>query len=168
MILRPNLDELVNKLNEAKKEGIDVILCTTANIGWVEEFFNLKPEFKDLFNKVYTRDNENEWRNYSANDYPFEYDAKFANINIEYMKPVTTFGYDSILFIDDNRIEGLRLKLLFDITDNRLNKDVTYFSALGFKGDTKNDVGCHIMCLAIDDFIKKEFKRGFCNLDKEI
>ena len=41
MILRPNLDELIDKLKEVKKHGIDVILCTTARDSWVERFLYL-------------------------------------------------------------------------------------------------------------------------------
>ena len=51
MILRPNLNILINKLQEVKKQGIDIILFTTARNEWVERFFKLKPEFKLLFNK---------------------------------------------------------------------------------------------------------------------
>ena len=50
MILRPNLNILINKLQEVKKQGIDIILFTTARNEWVERFFKLKPEFKLLFN----------------------------------------------------------------------------------------------------------------------
>ena len=48
------------------------------------------------------------------------------------MKPVTTFGYNSILFIDDNKLESVRLQILFELTENKLEKDVTFFTAFGF------------------------------------
>ena len=48
-LLKDNLDKLINKLQEAKKQGIDIILCTTAREPWVARFFELKPEFKTLF-----------------------------------------------------------------------------------------------------------------------
>ena len=54
MILRPNLDKLIYKLKEAKQYDIDIILCTTAHDCWVERFFKLKPEFKLIFDKIYT------------------------------------------------------------------------------------------------------------------
>ena len=38
------------------------------------------------------------------------------------MKPITTFGYDSILFVDDNKIEELRLKMIFKMTKGKLKK----------------------------------------------
>ena len=134
IILRPNLDKLIIKLREAKKKGIDVVLCTTAKELWVHKFFSLKPEFKFLFDKLFTRDNEEDWMNYSEEEYPLEYKARSENINIEYLKPVTTFGYNSILFIDDNKMEGIRLQILFEINKNKLDKDVTFFSAFGFTG----------------------------------
>ena len=57
MVLRPHLDELLQKLKEAKKQGIDIILCTSATNQWVARFFRLKPEFFAIFNKLYTHDN---------------------------------------------------------------------------------------------------------------
>ncbi len=72
MVLRPNIDELVTKLQEAKKQGIDIILCTTANELWVKRFLDLKPEFRDLFDKVFNRDNERDWRNFDVSRYPLE------------------------------------------------------------------------------------------------
>ncbi len=196
MILRPNLDKLIIKLKEAKKKGIDIILCTTARDLWVNKFFSLKPEFKILFDKLFTRDNEEEWMNYSEEEYPLEYKARSENINIEYLKPVTTFGYNSVLFIDNNRTEGMRLQILFEITENKIESDVTFFSAFGFYegrnykeimnykklasqnteflrkleeylNTAKNEPGCNMMCSVIDKFINKEFQPGLILVDKE-
>lgn len=197
MILRPNLDELITKLREVKKQGVDIILCTTAHNSWVERFFILKPEFRDVFDKKYTRNNEEEWKNYSKKDYPLEYKATSENINLEYSKPITTFGYEQILFIDNSKIEELRLKILFEITQGKLEKDVTFFSAFGFNGGSikwdkilrykelakqnlelskklkeyieveRNEIGCKIMCLVIDRFMKKEFKVGLTLIDDD-
>lgn len=197
MILRPNLDELINKLKEVKKHGIDVILCTTARDSWVERFFNLKPEFRTLFDKKYTRDNEQEWRDFSKEKYPIEYRAKNENINLEQFKPITTFGYDSVLYIDDNKIDSLRLKMLFEIGEGKLEKDVTHFTAFGFYGGRiawsdilvyrkiaskslgfsqmlekylqteRSNIGCSMMCAAIDKFINKEFKAGVTLIDED-
>ena len=55
MVLRPKLDKLIKKIREAKELGVDIILCTTAKDFWVERFFNLKPEFRTLFDKKYGR-----------------------------------------------------------------------------------------------------------------
>lgn len=177
MKLRPNLDDLIVKLQEAKTKGIDIILCTTARQQWVDVFLALKPEFTTIFDKIYSRDNEEEWKNYNEKEYPIEYAAKSKNINIEYMKPVTTFGYNQILFIDDSKMESLRLKILFDIAGGELDKDVTFFTAFGFKYDSKhqesniditqNEVGCDLMCLEIDKFINKEFKSGLTIADDD-
>ena len=117
MTLRPNLDELVSKLQEAKKNGIDIVLCTTARNRWIERFLELKPEFRGLLDKMLTRDNEDEWKYIDETTYPIErecYGWRSAQ------KPVTTFGYDSVLFIDDNPMESRMLEKLFN-TQNRIS-----------------------------------------------
>lgn len=193
MTLRPNLDELIAKLKEAKEQSIDVILCTTGTQQWVDKFLNLKPEFKTVFNKILNRDNQNEWKNYSQEDYPLEYKAEKKDMNIGNGKPVTTFGYDSVLFIDDNPAEASRLRSLFDITEGKLERDVTVFSGYGYwppdvseifmfveagKRDEevakmvaeylqnlRSENGCLIMCSVIDDFMQKEYKPGLSLVD---
>lgn len=190
MILRPNLDLLISKLKEVKKQGVDIILFTTAREEWVQRFFKLKPQFKNLFDKIYTRNNENEWRDFSKEKYQLEYKAKNENVNLEYSKPITTFGYNQILFIDNSKIEELRLKILFEITKGKLEKDVTFFSAFGFYGGSsnwkeilkyrelantnkelykklyeyikneKNEPCCNMMCSVIEKFANKKFKTG--------
>lgn len=197
MILRPNLDELINKLKQVKKQGIDIILCTTARESWVERFLNLKPEFRTLFDKKYTRDNEQEWRNFSKDEYPIEYKAKNTNINLEQLKPITTFGYDSVLYIDDSKIDSIKLKMLFEIGEGKLEEDVTHFTAFGFYGGRidwpdilvykkiarknlefsqilkeylhaeRNNIGCNMMCDVIDKFVDKEFEIGLTLVDEE-
>ena len=62
MFLRPGIDEVVAKLKQAKERKIDIILCTTGNNNWVERFLSLKPEFRELFTKIYSRDNQREWQ----------------------------------------------------------------------------------------------------------
>lgn len=197
MVLRPHLDKLIIKLKEAKQQGIDIVLCTTANNKWVERLLALKPEFRELFDKILTRDNKAEWRNFREEEHPIEYEARSQNVNLEYGKPVTTFGYDSVLYIDDNRLEGVRLQILFGITHGKLEKDVTYFSGFGFNGGRiacdeiltyrkiakqniefanvlkeyieaeRNEQGCNMMCSAIDKFMKKDFAAGLTLLDEE-
>ena len=191
MVLRPNLDILLKKLYEVKEQDTDIILCTTARNIWVNRFFRLIPEFKNVFNKIFSRDNENEWYNYDRNTYPLEYKAQKENVNLDYMKPITTFGYDSILFVDNNKIEELRLKMLFEISNGKLEKDVTFFTGFGFYGGAilwnemlfyknisnqdiafakvlneyieteKSDPVCSMICSAIDKFIKKKFNIRF-------
>lgn len=197
MVLRPNLDELIAKLQEAKNQGIDIILCTTAREQWVERLLALKPEFRTLFDKMLTRDNEDDWKYFDTEANPIEYEARQVDLNVVDGKPITTFGYDSVLFIDDNKTEAYRLKRLFAITQGRLEKDVTYFSGFGFYGGEvslldilgykkaadqnpdiaqkleeylkteRNNPGCHMMCSVIDNFISKKFTPGLTLADEE-
>ena len=51
MILRPNIDKLMDKLQKLKEQNIDIILCTTSRNNWVNKFFELKPRFKTIFDK---------------------------------------------------------------------------------------------------------------------
>ena len=197
MVLRPNLNILLNKLYEVKKQNIDIILCTTAKNIWVDRFFKLIPEFKDVFDKIYSRDNEKEWKYYNKDIYPLENKAQNENINLENMKPITTFGYNSILFIDDNKIEELRLKMLFELTNGKLEKDVTFFTGFGFYGGNiqwdkmllykkisnqdqefskilnkyleveRNNPVCSMICSIIDKFIKKDLTYGLNIVDED-
>lgn len=197
MVLRPNLDILLKKLYEVKKQDIDIILCTTARNDWIDRFFKLAPEFKNVFDKIYSRDNEGEWKYYNKDIYPLENKAQNENINLETMKPITTFGYDSILFIDDNKIEELRLKMLFEMSKEKLQKDVTFFTGFGFYGGViewdkmlmykkisnkdlkfskklneyleaeRSNPGCNMICSIIDKFIKKNLIYGLNIVDDE-
>lgn len=197
MILRPGIDELIAKLQKVKSQGIDIVLCTTACIPWVERFFDLRPEFKMLFDMRLTRDNQMYWMEYSQRCNPLEYEARQKDSRLECSKPVTTFGYDSVLFIDNNRAEEDKLRRLFEITQGRLQKDVTFFSAFGFSGGSieldqmleykqaacqnieiaqrlkeyleleRNEPGCHMMCSAIDKFMSKSFEPGLTLVDEE-
>lgn len=95
MFLRPDIDTVISKLKEAKEKGIDIILCSTAVDSWIEQFLTLKPEFRELFTKIYSRDNTDEWNNLNIADFPIE------KLFIPDGKPVTAFGYNSVLYIDD-------------------------------------------------------------------
>lgn len=172
MTLRPGLDRLIQKLKEARSQDIDIILCTTAHNSWVERFLTLKPEFKEIFDRIYTRDNKKDWN------------PKFC-----YQKPVETFGYDSILFIDDNMAEKYRLCDIYEDNQIESSIDITYFSGFKFGEQirlnelfnyielttqdnslvsklqelldiVRNEPGCNMMCSVIDTFISKEFKHG--------
>ena len=102
-----------------------------------------------------------------------------------------------MLFIDDNKTESIRLKMLFEITKNKLEKDVTFLSGFGFYGGNINwlemleykivskqipellpklkeylelerkNPGCNMMCSVIDKFINKEFIPGLTLADEE-
>ena len=197
MVLRPNLDELISKLQEAKNQGVDIVLCTTAKNKWVERLLTLKPELRTLFNRILTRDNESEWLYFDVEKYPLECKAGQTDPKTVSTKPVTTFGYDSILFIDDNPTEPERLSSLFKITQGKLEKDVTFFTGFGFNaGDIdlvdifrykkastqsteiaqrlekyleleRNNPGCLMMCSLIDNFIHKEFSPGLILADQQ-
>ena len=197
MVLRPNLDILLKKLYEVKKQDIDIILCTTSRNDWIDRFFKLAPEFKNVFDKICSRDNEGEWKYYNKDIYPLENKAQNENINLETMKPITTFGYDSILFVDDNKIEELRLKMLFEMSKGKLQKDVTFFTGFGFYGGViewdkmlmykkisnkdlkfskklneyleaeRSNPGCNMICSVIDKFIKKDLIYGLNIVDDE-
>lgn len=116
MFLRPGIDEVVEKLKQAKERKIDIILCTTGNNNWVERFLSLKPEFRELFTKIYSRDNQREWQGIiSYEEFPIE--STFWNSN---GKPVTTWGYNSVLFIDDApAVKDNLEKIYADNTGNR-------------------------------------------------
>lgn len=116
MFLRPGIDEVVEKLKQAKERKIDIILCTTGNNKWVERFLSLKPEFRELFTKIYSRDNQREWQGIiSYEEFPIE--STFWNPN---GKPVTTWGYNSVLFIDDApAVKDNLEKIYADNTGNR-------------------------------------------------
>lgn len=197
MVLRPGLDELIAKLQEAKNQGSDIVLCTTAQEHWVERLLALKPEFRTLFDTRLTQGNAFSWQYYNKAAHPLEYEVEQESHSYGISKPVTTFGYDSVLFIDDNRAEAGRLKRLFEITQGRLEKDVTYFSGFGFDGGSadlteildykkaavqnpemaqkleeylmavRNNPGCHMMCSVIDSFMAKEFTPGLTIVDEQ-
>lgn len=113
MFLRPGIDEVVTKLHQAKEKGIDIILCTTGNNNWVERFLTLKPEFRELFTKIYSRDNQHEWQRINYEEFPIQ--GLFSNSYGS--KPVTTWGYNSVLFVDDApRVSEDLKKIYADIT----------------------------------------------------
>lgn len=196
MLLRPNIDKLIEKLQQVKEQNIDIILCTTSRNSWVNKFLELKPIFKYIFDRIYTRDNEEEWRYFDKKIFPLEYGAKCQNINLEYLKPITTFGYDQLLYIDDNKLEEIRLQILFELTKGQLYKDITFFTGFKFyrksmiwekildycNGINENfnlnqrikeylkleklNPGCDMIISAINSFVNKPFKQGLSVLDK--
>ena len=111
MFLRPGIDEVIKKLKDAKEKGVDIILCTTALDVWVERFLDLKPEFRELFTKIYSRNNERDWRDFDYQEFPIE-DIMNMRMN-KSAKPVTAWGYNSILFIDDAESAEGEVKRLY-------------------------------------------------------
>ena len=190
MTLRPNLKALVEKLKEIKENKLsDIILCTDASNDWVNVFFKKCPDIKDVFDKIYTRNNPEKWEYYNSKKYSVEYylDGRFGS-----QKPVTTFGYDQILFVDDNTSAGRRLN---DIVRTRTenNQDISFFSGFGFYTNLEKnlyffnnvtaedketsklyskyltyelqDPGIEYMINEINEFIKKDFEPGYIDLD---
>lgn len=197
MVLRPHLDKLIRKLQDAKSHGIDIVLCTTAKNPWVERFLALKPELRELFDKMLTKDNEDEWLYFDKEQNPLEYEAQQIDHNTVSTKPVTTFGYDSVLFIDDNSSEKERLKNLFQITQGNLQRHVTFFTGFGYGegriglskifkykkvaiqspeisqkleqylATERNNPGCEMMCSLIDTFMNEDFAPGLTLADEQ-
>lgn len=132
MILRPHLDKLIEKLREVKKKNVDIILCTTAMNIWVQRFLNFKPEMRELIDKIYMRENKEEWNNYDIEIYKNEYESHEYPTSGNGGKPVTTFGYDSILFIDDNKFEKGNLSRLFETAKRNIKKRCNVFYRISF------------------------------------
>ena len=190
MTLRPQIEKLAKRLKEIRKEDLaDVILCTDASREWVEVFLKKCPEMKGVFNKIYSKTNRKEWEEYDEEKYEIEYilDRKEGK-----QKPVTTFGYDRFLFIDDNIAAGRRLKEIANRRKENM-KDISYYSGGGFfidlkshlhfknaaKGDKEianeyeklldislEEPGVEYMIEVINTFLKKGFKEGFNNYDE--
>lgn len=143
MFLRPGIDDVVTKLQQAKEKGIDIILCTTGNNNWVGRFLTLKPEFRELFTKIYSRDNQREWQQVNYEEFPIEY--TFWN---PYGKPVTTWGYNSVLYIDDApNVNPYMNEIYADITGD-------------FEGTSK-------MIEAFSEFLPDEIYEEIENYDKD-
>lgn len=143
MFLRPGIDEVVTKLQQAKEKGIDIILCTTGNNNWVGRFLSLKPEFREIFTKIYSRDNKREWQYINFEEFPIE--ITFWDHN---GKPVTTWGYNSVLFIDD--APGVKNELEKIYVDN-----------------TGNTEGVYKIIEAFSEFIPDEIYEEIENYDKD-
>lgn len=118
--LRPHIDELLKKLQEVKQEGIDPIICTTANAESAQKYFIdiLPEEYRDVFVQIYSKEN------------PIK--PQYGSIEYEkYMlcgnKPVTALeDYDQILFFDDNDTERNYLQRLFEDENTAPNKQVVF------------------------------------------
>lgn len=143
MFLRPGIDEVVEKLKQAKERKIDIILCTTGNNNWVGRFLSLKPEFREIFTKIYSRDNKREWQYINFEEFPIE--STFWDPN---GKPVTTWGYNSVLFIDD--APGVKNELEKIYVDN-----------------TGNTEGVYKIIEAFSEFIPDEIYEEIENYDKD-
>ena len=183
MILRPHLDELIKKLKEVKSTDTDIFLFTLAKDVWIERLLKLKPEFKELFSDIFSRDNQDKWPQYSPSNLVWRYP----------LKPITELNHDAVLFIDDDK-KCLTNELEYLYHDQYSKKDTTYFSGFGFGGGDINfvyslldyanypqinqllkeyiklendDPGCLMMCDAVDKFMSKEYYPGLTLADSQ-
>lgn len=186
MVLRPHLDKLIKRLKDAKSQGTDIFLFTWGNDAWVRCLLKLKPELKELFSDIFSRNNINKWPQYSPELVKYKYgrDQYFVSLNDllhtipdwgdNYMlpsKPITELDYDSILFIDDNKDEEKRLRRLYEKEGDKLKKDVTYFSGFGFNGGDINFMRNLMMYSSypeisklVEQYIKLEGKDPGCSM----
>ena len=87
--LRPNLDNLITKLEEVKQKGTDVFLNADSSITWINKLFTMKPEFKNIFNEISIKKN---------------IDEKIIS------------NYDSLLYISADLQEKYNLEKLFKLS----------------------------------------------------
>ena len=178
--LRPKINALLAKLKEVREDGTDVIICTTASTESANKYFiDLLPEeYRDVFNKIYSKENP----------IPIRINSKEELVYGGRNKPVTALDeYNQILFFDDNYTEANYLKTMYENEIDKPNKQVDfasypfnpskaeilylykrlavdnpeyaseineYFSAL------LEEPGCEIMIDKIDEFQKSDFVPG--------
>ena len=164
--LRPKINELLAKLKDVRKDGTDVIICTTASTESANKYFiDLLPEeYRDVFNKIYSKENPIPVRNNSKLD-----------------------EYNQILFFDDNYTEANYLKTIYKNEIDAPNKQVDFasypfnppkaeilYSYKRFAEDNPEyaseineyfsalleEPGCEIMIDRIDEFQKSDFVPG--------
>lgn len=171
---------ILAKLKDVRKDGTDVIICTTASTESANKYFiDLLPEeYRDVFNKIYSKENPIPVRNNSKKE------LVYGGRN----KPVTALDeYNQILFFDDNYTEANYLKTIYKNEIDAPNKQVDftsypfnppkaeilysykrlaednpeyaseineYFSAL------LEEPGCETMIDRIDEFQKSDFVPG--------
>lgn len=179
---RPKLKDLLVKLKKVHEEGIDVAICTSASTQSVKTHFIdcIPKEYKDLFTYIYTTNNKIQVERESK-------EKEVYGLN-GWNKPVTSiYGYDQVLFFDDNINEGLMLKKLFFEEENFPNKQVVFasykynplsaFELYAYKKlapeNTKmakyadkvfskelEEPGCNLMIEKIDEFKNTKFEKG--------
>ncbi len=180
--LRPNIGKLLEKLKEVKKQGIDIMIWTTASSESAQRYFIdcLPEEYRDLFCRVISRDNKMKLEDGSMEEKVYGYNTS--------NKPVTAIeGYNQILFFDDNETESMYLKNMYRDNENSPEKQVIFASyrydlqkpyvLYGYKKISKiskrvaerlneylkkllEEPGCSLMIEKIDEFQKSEFVKG--------
>lgn len=106
VVLRPKLTDLLEKLEEVKKKGVDSIIYTSATSKSVNDYFldKIPEKYRDVFTKIISRDNYIEPKMGTRENYLYR-----AGRN----KMVTVLDYDEILYFDDSDTEFKYLQLLF-------------------------------------------------------
>lgn len=178
--LRPKINELLAKLKEVREDGTDVIICTSASTESTNKYFiDLLPEeFRDVFNKMYCKENP----------IPVRINSKEELVYGGRNKPVTALDeYNQILFFDDNCTEVNYLKTMYEKDSDAPNKQVDFasypfnppkaeflYSYKRFAEDNQEyaskvneyfsvlleEPGCEIMIDKIDEFQKSDFVPG--------
>lgn len=136
-IVRPGIDKLIDTLKQAKSQGIDIVLYTSAKLSEEEliEQFN-KPELTDLFDRIITRDTPVKMPEILQKY--MDSDNKGPDIRIlesaKEAKQITTLGYDQILFIDESFGEN-RSAISLEIIEKQ-KQDLTCFIPKSFYPNT--------------------------------
>ena len=107
VMLRPGLKELLSKLANVNKKGVDSIIFTSASIENVKKYFinELSPKYRNVFTKIITRENYLKPEADTRENYLYRLGAN---------KIVTALDYDEILFFDANMSEYQFLSELYD------------------------------------------------------
>lgn len=187
MILRPNLDELMNKLSFAKKNGVEVILETKSNmkeskeIGQeqlLERFFQLKPEFRTIFDvkdrsKAIDESEQYESKLYIGSETPFDKEKFFVEGNRHISSPDRSFyenlearGYSFLGEGLEYSVNEEQLKAIMECAEISKKHPEILPMLRDFLEQARKDPGCDMMYSAIDSFIEgkyvseNHFKKG--------
>ena len=191
VILRPQITVLLQKLSDAKSQGINSVIFTSATSTSANKYFieKLPEEYRSVFSKIISRENFPEPKLGTRENYLYRVGEN---------KIVTALDYDEILFFEDNQTEYKFLQELFDkenYTDYpvpeksvtfvnlpfypRMSSDMYALKELAKQSDSLkdkvndyytlmvNEPGCRIMANVIDEFVSKDNQKGLINLDIE-
>lgn len=113
VVLRPKLTDLLKKLEEVKKDGVDSVIYTSASKNSVERYFldKLPAEYRNVFKKIITREVLIEPKEKTRENYLYR---RNTNKMVTALTDDDNYDYDEILFFDDNRTEYQYLEELYD------------------------------------------------------
>ena len=189
VVLRPKITDLLDKIIEVKKAGVDSVIFTSATLRSVNKhFFDKLPEkYRSIFTQIISRGNFPEPELNTRENYLYRRGEN---------KIVTALDYDEILFFEDSQTEYKFLQELFDKDlDTKYpvpEKNVTFVS-MPFYPRMQSDMyalkkianeseilrtpindyftlmvnepGCKIMTDIIDEFTSKDNEKGLINVD---